>query len=378
MIFIGHEVFRVGLRADNGSSNLGVDTTHADTSFHTEIALFTPGGTPTVLDIPEGDIIINTVTGHEDGMVEGLLGAQFRSADTLLVELEVGGIEGNREGTNFEELLLDGFFISRQSFPVFNGSSNGECSLSAGFLGGITIRGGRTTQSLIETRGGTGVAVTLTNAVGVGSFSGETTSLNDVFEGEVRPSTENTTISMTSSGFLRTITINNLFFTQRSQVVAGQEPLTFNVTGGRESPASTDGTLVLDGGDGTILTPVETIGGVLRNLLETMILGVSEVSGGGVGHEDLIDKFIGGHVRELIDAIFSSTFFIHGQFAHDFQILRENLKTSDFFKNIVEFLVISFEFLEQRSSLSRIEESSLIVSTKIAQSHAQTEQCYDY
>lgn len=92
MIFVCHVVLRVSFLANNRSSNLSINTTLTSTSLNTEVTLFTPSRTPTVLDIPEIDVVVGTITSHEDSMVKSLLRAELGSMDTFLVELEVSSI----------------------------------------------------------------------------------------------------------------------------------------------------------------------------------------------------------------------------------------------------------------------------------------------
>lgn len=218
-----------------------------------------------------------------------------------------------------------------------------------------------------------GVAVTLTDTIRISIFRRKTTSIDDILESEIRPSTENTTISMTSRGFLRTIAINDLFFTQSSQIVTSQEPLTFNATSGRESPASTYGTLVLNRSNSTIVSPVISSRSILRNLLETMIFGRREVSRSDRRHQNSGSEFFSGHIRELIDTVFSRSIFIFIQISNDIQIVSESFETLDFFNNIVEFLEISLELLEKILYLSGIVVSGVVLEHQIVNGHTHSE-----
>lgn len=74
----------IGVRSNVGKT-AGVSTGELD------VTIFTPGGTPRVLDSPDtvGD------TDEEDTVVEG---SSAVGEDTSLVERPVGGINGNSDG----------------------------------------------------------------------------------------------------------------------------------------------------------------------------------------------------------------------------------------------------------------------------------------
>ena len=104
----------------------------------------------------------------------------------------------------------------------------------------------------------------------------------DVFEG-VGHQTTTATVGLG-------IAIDKLLFREGDELTSGNEVTTFESTSGRESPAGTAGTLVLDGGDSTLLSPIDFTfesGGVDDVLLSGGLEHATAHLGGGefgVGH----------------------------------------------------------------------------------------------
>ncbi len=87
--------------------------------------------------------------------------------------------------------------------------------------------------------------------------------------------------------------------------VAGDEPHGLDVTGGGEGPAGAAGALVLDGGDGTLVAPVNLLAGGGDDVGERSLDGM-----GGLSHSLLVEggtvdaggELGVGHVSELVGA----------------------------------------------------------------------------
>lgn len=84
--------------------------------------------------------------------------------------------------------------------------------------------------------------------------------------------------------------------------------MTFNGTSGRESPARTTRTLVLNGGDGTLGSPINSSGGSEGSRGErNLSLGSSEV---GLVTEIHFREFFVGQVSKLGDTVASSVVLV--------------------------------------------------------------------
>ena len=94
------------------------------------------------------------------------------------------------------------------------------------------------------------LASAITSSVGVVALSGQTTVLDGVGEGVVHQTTVAALVT------LRAGAVHELLLRQRDKIASGNLVGTLDRTGGGERPARAALTLVLDGGDGTLGTPI--------------------------------------------------------------------------------------------------------------------------
>jgi len=150
--------------------------------------------------------------------------------DSRGVQLEgvVAGIDGNRHG------LL----------------SNSGLESTLGTRGNISVsRDGGTNVGSRES------ALSLDTLIRVAGLGVNTTVLDDVLEGVVHQTTIATIVSVAARA------ISQVLFRERDKVSSGDLVDTLNGTSGRESPAVTALSLVLDGSDSTASAPVNRGGG---------------------------------------------------------------------------------------------------------------------
>jgi len=187
--------------------------------------------------------------------------------NTLLVELEdqLVGLDTNRDG------LVDNSSLHGSEVV---GSDVGISSVSLDGLGG-GIR-----------------AVLGDSSIRIVSFSFDT-ALSSVDEGIRRKATVATLISSD--------TINELLFRERDELLVVDEVETFKSTSSRESPAGTAASLVLDVSDGTLSSPINGDGKVLKGL-EFSSLGV--LVGVLVGHKTSVQstEFFSSQVSEVVQS----------------------------------------------------------------------------
>jgi len=74
-------------RIDDGSAGTSVYTTHANTTSHSEVAVFTKRISPAVLDCPILLALVLTKTNQEESMVQCIFMALFGRGHTFLVRL---------------------------------------------------------------------------------------------------------------------------------------------------------------------------------------------------------------------------------------------------------------------------------------------------
>ena len=183
--------------------------------------------------------------------------------DTGAVELHGRGIEDNGDGGNG------------------NGGSEGLLISLRKSLVGLHL------DNLLASRI---VATTVLSSVGIVVLSAETDVLG-VVEGRVRPATRATVV-----GILGTLgAVDDLLLREEGHdtgldVVGGLKG-----TGGGEGPAGTAGTLVLDGGNSSLLSPINGLGDVV---LDNLVLDF-HIDGLGAAAE-LSGELVGGQIGELV------------------------------------------------------------------------------
>lgn len=174
--------------------------------------------------------------------------------DTRTVELEgrVGGINSNRDWLNSNS-FLEGGFVSRVNIGV---GRDGGSSVSGGVLARVAVSGG----------------------VRVRSFSVNSLVVNDVGEGIVHQTSSTSVVSLGGGA------VDEVLLGEGDQASGLEEPSSFDRASGGERPARAALALVLDWGDGSFGSPVNTVweGNVLGGKLSSLSGRVglsSEVSG---------------------------------------------------------------------------------------------------
>jgi len=231
-----------------------LDTADTGTVLNTDsdVTLITPPGVPRVLN----EVVVNTVEGtvadSKDGVVKrGTAGST--SDDTRLVVLEDRSVGLNGDGNG---LLVEG-----------------GLELGGGLSGDGGVGFSTNTASV-----GSSLAGTVSAGVLVVRLVGEVVGLS-VLVGVVLPSTVATVVTVGGA-------VNELLLGERDELASGNEVSTLKTTSGGEGPAGTAGALVLDGGDGTLVDPVDAGGEVL--LGEGDLVGEGELHGWLVTEESLV------------------------------------------------------------------------------------------
>ena len=236
--------FEGDLTSSVGGRSLWVDLDTAGTirAVHAEldVTLVTPGGVPRVLDEPVVLSILGTIADGEDGVIE-VGSALGGGEDTGMVGLEdhLVGLDGNGERLSVE----------------------GSLHLGAVGWGDVDIAGdlnGGGGEGLSEAGGG---VITVSRGVWVDGLELSGVALV-VSVGTRLETTIAAHVAVSDGG-----AVNELLLGEGEELTSGNEVGTFDGTSGGESPAGTAGALVLDGGDGTSLNPVDGGGvGLLEDL----------------------------------------------------------------------------------------------------------------
>jgi len=286
--------------ADTLSLVLGLVSTKID------VTILTPRSTPRVLDdesISEGELLI---TDSQDSVVKG--STAVLDDDTGLVELE--------------DILIS-----------LDGDGNGgvdEGSLE--LIRGLGSDHGVSTSEL-EGLGGIVLARAILSSVGIVRF------LFDTLLGNI----SNSSVSQTTVATLVdvSVAINELLFSEGEELAVVDEVETFEDTGSRERPARTAVSLVLDGGDGTLVSPIDGVGETTVDL-NALGVGSKELFVGNIrGTGSILDgEFVRSQVRELVKGKCSS--FVFSIESLDlFEVLDEDTESGEFFRSSVKLLVLS-------------------------------------
>jgi len=242
--------------------------------------------------------------------------------NTTSVELEdeLVGLDGNGDGL-LDEGSLHGINVSNSDVGI---SSVGLVSLGR-------IESACSGDSLVR----------------IVSFSFNT-SLSSVFE----TITHQTTIA----ALISSNAINQVLFREGDEVLVVDEVETFEGTNGRESPAGTARSLVLDGGDGTLSSPIDGGGEVLSS--EGVDGFSSSVTSGGVTSVDGTEFFraqISKVVQSELDIILDLVEFEDGEI-----VVGEDVESVFFFHTSRVTLVVGeFPLLEEVSHELLLEDSTL-------------------
>jgi len=214
------------------------------TSSDEDITILTPRSTPRVLD-NESFIETNLlVTNSQDSVIK--FSTTVLSDDTRTVHLEgvLIGFNEDRDGS-----------VDEGSLELISGVGSDE-----------TV-----TTSNLDSLGALEIALAISSSVGIVRFEFKTV-LGSIFDSEIRPATVATFV-------LVSVAINDLLFRERKELSVVDEVEAFEDTGSGERPARAALALILDGGNSTLVSPID---------------GVREVSDGGadgVGSNPLSVRF---------------------------------------------------------------------------------------
>jgi len=202
---------------------------------HSEVTLLTPGSTPRVLDDPVVLAVLRAVANSEDTVIKRGSAAEETATlhDTTVIKLEhdTSGIDGNRDGS------------------LVKGSLHGGTRAGGDILVG---------DNLGDLLGLFGVASSISTSVSIVGLFFETI-MHGILESIVHKTTIATLIALGSGA------VNKLLLRKGNEVASLDLPSTLHGTGGRESPAGTALSLVLDRGDGTLGSPVDR-GGIVDSI----------------------------------------------------------------------------------------------------------------
>jgi len=217
---------------------LGLDThgvvlnaASIDTLGHTDVAVLTPVAAPRVLDNPVLGAVLNTPADSSDTVVERVGAAARAVHDTAAVGVVLGGINSDGDGT----VLLHG---------------GHELLLALGVEG-------EELSNLHLGLGGVELASALLGSVRIVVLGHHAAVLLDVLEGVSGPAT----VAAVVVG----VAIDNTLLREAEELLVLQEVGSLHGAGGAEGPARAALSLVLDRGDGTLVTPVEGLGSGSRD-----------------------------------------------------------------------------------------------------------------
>jgi len=127
--------------------------------------------------------------------------------------------------------------------------------------------------------------------VRVGRFKVNAVSFDDIFESLVHETSVATLVSFGSGA------IDQILFGKANEALLGQKPSTFDGSGGREGPARTALSLILDSGNGAVLSPIPGVGSFGID-----VYGMGAFRAGASYVEAIVDtgKFLAGKIAELV------------------------------------------------------------------------------
>jgi hypothetical protein len=192
-----------------------------DVKGHVDVTLFSPGGSPGVSDDSVGDSVFGSETNGGDGVIEArFTSAVVENTTGVTLEIVVGSINGNASWS-----LFDGFY---QGFPIVVSDSFVGYSLDNSLVFGIFA------LSTLS-----GVSILAFELLWVGHKILHSFSLK---------STIATTVT--------SIAINELLFRELEKFSSLDEVSTLHGSSGREGPAGTALSLVLNWVDSSFRSPV--------------------------------------------------------------------------------------------------------------------------
>ena len=214
------------------ASSSGNSTLVALVSRHLDVTIQSPLLGPGVLDQPVILVSFRTVADNQNAVIKLICVAILFIVNAVGVKLEgfVAGINGDRDWTDSGNGILKGNFISRLDI---------DKSLVIG------------SNSL-----GVELALFFVSLVGVRFLSINATIGLDILEGKVHESTFASVVAESGR------TIHKVLLAEGNQLSGLAEMLTLQRSSGRESPAGSALSLVLDGSHGSVFSPIDFSGGL--------------------------------------------------------------------------------------------------------------------
>mmetsp|Transcript_6621 Transcript_6621/g.9000 ORF Transcript_6621/g.9000 Transcript_6621/m.9000 type:complete len:322 (+) Transcript_6621:157-1122(+) len=218
----------------------GVGGAHLDTAdavtfddSELDVALVTPGGVPGVLDEPVVLAVLGAVADGEDGVIE--LGAALGGVeDTGLVGLEdhLVSLNGDSEGLLLEGGLHLSGGLGEDGEVVGDGHGGGAAGIV--LAGALSLGGAREV----------GVG-----ALELGLLAGLVVLVSLLLETALA--------AVVAEALLVASAVNELLLGEAEELTGGDVVGTLEGASGGESPAGAASALILDGGDGTGVSPVD-------------------------------------------------------------------------------------------------------------------------
>jgi hypothetical protein len=193
-----------------------------------DVTRVTPRATPRVLDDESFFTLNDIITDSEDTVIKIVTAELLDNTTSIELEDELVGLDGNRDGL-----------------------------VNEGSLHGSNVSNSDVGISLVDlvSLGGVISALSVNTLVRIVSFGFNTVG-SSVSQSISHQTTVATLVSVS-------ITINELLFREGDEVLVVDEVEAFEGASGGESPAGTAGSLVLDGSDGTLSSPINGGGEVL-------------------------------------------------------------------------------------------------------------------
>lgn len=266
------------VKSDAVDERVGValgNSAHVASSLDPEEPVVTPGGSPRVLDVPEVNSVLSSISSGQDGVIDVLSGCAAVSdlVNSSLVVLEArDDLEGNRNGTSVVEPL------SQLNLITFGDVVGSESNVSNSDLRSVN-------------------ALSVLSSVGVGHVGLNSSGVPDVLKG-VRRKSSVASVIVEITGAVDELLLREGDVSSLSEDV----PVGLHGSNGGEGPARSARSLIFDGGDDTEVRPLVVAG----NGLELEFLLDFVLIGGRAFlrlHQSLLGELLEGHIGEVVDAL---------------------------------------------------------------------------
>ena len=239
--------------------------------------------------------------------------------DTSVVELKGFSVDGNSEGSSGVKEALD-FLLVLGLGKDGSGDLNGTLGFVefAGSISGSVL----VVRRLLETSGGL-----------------------EVGEGVLHETSIATLV-------LTLVAVNELLLGELDEFLGLDEVESFEVSDGGEGPTASALTLILDGADGSFLSPIVAFGSGLGEG-ETLTLGFLNVQHVDVQVAVCLSELLGSHVGELVDSNRVGSVAVEGEGLKSGVVALENLESGNgLFDGRVLLVVLDRELLESAEDVA--------------------------